>query len=76
MSARAYSGHAAEPLEQLRVLFTPKTLAAYLQVSERTVREWVRRGDLPSYKLAGSRRIDPTDVEEFLATHREGHTMR
>lgn len=51
--------------------FTERSLAAYLAVSERTVRNWIRRGELPSYKLGASRRIDPTDVERFLARHRD-----
>jgi excisionase family DNA binding protein len=51
--------------------FTERSLAAYLAVSDRTVRNWIRRGELSSYKLGSSRRIDPDDVESFLARHRE-----
>jgi excisionase family DNA binding protein len=51
--------------------FTERTLAAFLAVSERTIRNWIRRGELPSYKLGASRRIDPADVEDFLARHRD-----
>lgn len=51
--------------------FTERSLAAYLAVSDRTVRNWIRRGELPSYKLGALRRIDPADVETFLARHRE-----
>jgi excisionase family DNA binding protein len=51
--------------------FTERSLAAYLAVSDRTVRNWIMRGELPSYKLGASRRIDPADVEEFLARHRD-----
>jgi excisionase family DNA binding protein len=51
--------------------FTEWTLAAYLAVSDRTIRNWIRRGDLPSYKLGTARRIDPADVEDFLARHRD-----
>ncbi len=51
--------------------FTERSLAAYLAVSDRTIRNWIRRGELPSYKLGASRRIDPADVESFLARHRE-----
>jgi excisionase family DNA binding protein len=51
--------------------FTERTLADYLAVSDRTIRNWIRRGDLPSYKLGASRRIDPADVENFLARHRD-----
>jgi excisionase family DNA binding protein len=51
--------------------FTERTLATYLAVSDRTIRSWIRRGELPSYKLGASRRIDPADVEVFLARHRD-----
>ncbi len=56
---------------QPRTFFTERTLAEYLAVSDRTVRDWIRRGELASYKLGGSRRIDPTDVDSFLAERRE-----
>jgi excisionase family DNA binding protein len=51
--------------------FTERSLAAYLAVSDRTVRNWIRRGELPSYKLGAARRIDPADVEDFLSRHRD-----
>jgi len=56
---------------QARGFFTERTLAEYLAVSDRTVRTWIRRGDLASYKLGGSRRIDPRDVDAFLAARRQ-----
>jgi excisionase family DNA binding protein len=51
--------------------FTERSLAAYLAVSDRTIRNWIRRGQLPSYKLGAARRIDPADVENFLARNRD-----
>lgn len=51
--------------------FTERTLADYLSVSDRTVRNWIRRGELPSYKLGAARRIDPADVDDFLARNRD-----
>ena len=51
--------------------FTERTLAAYLAVSDRTIRNWIRRRELPSYKLGASRRIDPSDVDAFLEARRE-----
>lgn len=51
--------------------FTERTLASFLAVSDRTIRNWIRRGELPSYKLGASRRIDPADVEDFLARNRD-----
>lgn len=54
-----------------RPFFTERSLAAYLSVSERTIRNWIRCGDLPSYKLGAARRIDPVDVRDFLTRHRD-----
>jgi excisionase family DNA binding protein len=54
--------------------FTERTLADYLAVSDRTIRNWIRRGELPSYKLGASRRIDPADVDDFLVRHRDEAT--
>jgi len=51
--------------------FTERSLAVYLAVSDRTIRNWIRRGELPSYKLGAARRIDPADVDTFLARRRE-----
>jgi excisionase family DNA binding protein len=51
--------------------FTERSLADYLAVSDRTIRNWIRSGELPSYKLGTARRIDPADVEDFLARHRD-----
>lgn len=51
--------------------YTERTLAERLAVSDRTVRNWIRRGELPSYKLGAARRIDPADVDDFLARHRD-----
>jgi len=56
---------------QSESFFTERTLAAYLAVSDRTIRNWIRRGELPSYKLGASRRIDPADVDAFLESRRE-----
>jgi len=54
-----------------RPFFTPKTLAAYLCLSERTVRQLLAERRIASYKVAGARRIDPVDVEAYLAAHRD-----
>jgi excisionase family DNA binding protein len=53
-----------------RALLTPRGLAEYLSLSERTVRELLRIGEVASYKVAGARRIDPDDVDEWLAGRR------
>jgi excisionase family DNA binding protein len=64
-------GGMGENSAQSESFFTERTLAAYLAVSDRTIRNWIRRGELASYKLGAARRIDPTDVDAFLESRRE-----
>lgn len=56
--------------QNLRPFFTPKTLAAYLSISERTVRQMLADHRIASYRVEGQRRIDLKDVESYLARHR------
>jgi excisionase family DNA binding protein len=56
--------------QELRPFFTPRALADYLSISERTVREMLSKEPIPSYKVEGQRRIDPADVEQYLARNR------
>ncbi|MGH3415532.1 MAG: helix-turn-helix domain-containing protein [Actinocrinis sp.] len=56
--------------DDLRPFFTPKTLAQYLAVSERTVRQMVADRRIASYRVEGQRRIDHKDVESYLAGRR------
>ena len=58
-----------------RGFFTPKTLAAYLALSERTVRQLLADSAIPSYRIAGSRRIDPRDVDNYLRRCRNGAAL-
>jgi excisionase family DNA binding protein len=58
--------------EELRPFFSPKALAEYLSISERTVRDMLSKERIPSYKVEGQRRIDPVDVEKYLARNRNG----
>jgi excisionase family DNA binding protein len=57
--------------ESRRAFFTPMTLAQHLAVSERTVRSMLAAGKIASYKVEGARRIDPADVDTYLANRRE-----
>jgi len=70
-SASSFDIRGMDPKTALPTFFTERSLAAYLAVSDRTIRNWIRRGELPSYKLGAARRIDPADVDTFLARRRE-----
>lgn len=58
-------------MAEVRPFFTPKTLAEYLDLSERTVYDLLKRGKMPSYKVGGARRIASEDVERYLAGCRQ-----
>lgn len=53
-------------------LLTPKQLAGFLALSERTTRELLATGTIPSYKIGAARRIARADVDHYLAARREG----
>jgi excisionase family DNA binding protein len=56
--------------EQRRPFFTPRGLAEYLNLSERTVRAMLAEGKIASYMIEGSRRIAADDVDAYLAARR------
>lgn len=58
--------------EDRRPMFSPKTLAAYLAISERKVRQMIADREIVSYRVAGQRRIKPEDVDAYLDHRREG----
>ena len=47
-------------------LLTPAQVAERLQITERTVYGWLRRGTLPALKLGRLWRIRQDDLEAFL----------
>ena len=47
-------------------LLTPTDVANRLQVNERTVTQWLRRGHLRGFKIGKEWRISPDDLQAFL----------
>ena len=47
-------------------LLTIDDVAALHQVSAKTVRRWIKAGDLPAAKLGGQWRIHPDDAKRFF----------
>ncbi len=52
-------------------LMTPEEVAERLKVSIFTVRRWIHQGELPAYRIGRSWRIGPTDLDQWLETHRQ-----
>ncbi len=46
--------------------YSLEEVAERLGISERTVRRWIKAGDLPAYQPGREYRIRSTDLEEFL----------
>ena len=52
--------------------FTISEVADRLQVAARTVRRWIKAGDLVVHRIGGVVRIAESDLRAFLALYREG----
>lgn len=53
---------------------TVRDVARRLKLSVTRVNELVYSGQLPSYKVGNSRRVDPSDLAEFIAERRAAVT--
>jgi len=47
-------------------LLSIRAVADHLDVSIKTVRRWIERGDLAAFKVGHQWRIDPEDLDRFL----------
>jgi excisionase family DNA binding protein len=66
------AGHASETVPT-QPCWTVPELAAYLQVSRRTITTWIRQGRLRAHRLSTSVTvIEPREVDRFLADHATG----
>ena len=54
---------------EVRLLTIPD-VAEFCRVSERTVRRWIKAGELPAIRLGRQWRIAKKDLERFLSDHR------
>jgi excisionase family DNA binding protein len=52
--------------------FTIAEVAERLHVATRTVRRWIKNGDLVVHRVGGVVRVAESDLRTFLAMNREG----
>jgi excisionase family DNA binding protein len=52
--------------------FTISDIAEFLDVSPRSVRRWIKSGELPVHRFGAAVRIAERDLLAFVAVHREG----
>ncbi len=54
------------PMMNDKKLLTPLDVAGRLQMNERTVNIWLRKGRLRGFKIGKEWRISPDDLQAFL----------
>jgi excisionase family DNA binding protein len=57
-------------------MMTVRQVAELLGVHENWVYDQAASGELPSYKLGGTRRFDPDELRSWIAGHRETEATR
>jgi excisionase family DNA binding protein len=55
---------------ELERFYSVEEIAERLQVSDQTVRRWVKSGKLAAFKPGKELRIRPSDLEEFLESRK------
>lgn len=58
-------------------LLTVKQVADIMSVDEKTIRNWIQRGDLRAVNIGRLRpeyRIRPTDLDEFISRRQTGRS--
>jgi excisionase family DNA binding protein len=68
MTAIVHAGRNMLAAEQQ--MYSLEDVAERLQVSDRTVRRWIKGGDLAAYKPGREYRITPEDLAKFLESRR------
>ena len=51
--------------------YSIQAIAAMLDVSIKTIRRWIKRGELPAHKLGNQWRVSSEDLEIFLKLRRK-----
>ena len=57
-------------------MMTARQVAELLGVHENWVYDQAANGQLPSYKIGGTRRFDPDELRGWIAEHREAEAKR
>jgi excisionase family DNA binding protein len=65
---RGFSAHQSTPMRQL---LKPEEAAAYLAVSEHTIRQWIWQRRLPVVRLGRAVRLRREDLDAVIKRHRE-----
>lgn len=58
--------------QDLTSFHSVRAVADRLDVSIKSVRRWIDRGDLPVHRFGRQLRISEADLQEFIQRHRRG----
>jgi len=53
-------------------LKTMEQVAQWLQLSNRTLAQMVRNGDIPATKIGGSWRFEESEIQNYINAHKTG----
>ena len=62
----------ADPLPSQREFLKVEEVAALLKIKEKTVREWIGRGELEAYKIGKEWRVRRDHLDQAIETRRVG----
>jgi excisionase family DNA binding protein len=62
----------ADPLPSEREFLKVEEVAALLKIKEKTVREWIGRGELEAYKIGKEWRVRRDHLDEAIESRRVG----
>jgi excisionase family DNA binding protein len=72
MSAESFGRAPRGPRRERVQFFSIAEVAECVGMSARSVRRWIKRGDLIAHHFGGAVRIAEGDLRAFLAMHRDG----
>lgn len=58
------------PATRPQPLLSVRDIADRLKLSQRTVRRWIERGDLPAHRFGSAVRVSEDDLALYLFKHR------
>jgi excisionase family DNA binding protein len=59
--------HTGSPFDVGEAFLTAPEVAAKLQVTAQTIRNWIDQGTLPAIRVGRAFRVSPRDVDDLLA---------
>ncbi len=60
--------HCKKEFEEVEKVFSPEEVASHLRIAEKTVKDMLRAGEIPGFKIGrkGVWRVKAKDLQEFI----------